>query len=150
MHDFKSSTPYYVSLAPSPRPPFSHIAYCFFYHNSLISQFPSFNAFNVNLPSSVKSGLPLISPFKLSVKNRGCHSSSFSSLCLALTLCASSNSCFSVVARLNWRELIASVTPAQNRRDSFGSWEDVGGTILGITERGVRSRRRICRSCGCG
>jgi len=35
------------------------------------------------------------------------------------------------------------VTEDQKRRDSLGSWEVVGGTILGVGKRGLRSIRMV-------
>lgn len=38
---------------------------------------------------------------------------------------------------------MASVTGAQNLRDSFASWASIGGTFFGMGNKGVLSIRRI-------
>ena len=113
---------------------------------SFNSKFPSCSPFKTPLPSSVSSGFP--SGVVAAEKNRGCQSTPSSSLCFAFCLCLSSSSCLRVVARAYWREVIASVTPDQNFRDSLGSWSSFGGRSLGATERGLRSIRRVCVLCG--
>jgi len=97
------------------------------------------NPSNTILPSSVNSGLP--SGVTAPTKNLGFHSTPLSSLSFAFALCFSSSSCFRVVARENCRAVMASVTPDQKRRLSFGSCCEGGGRILGATVRGVRSIR---------
>lgn len=108
---------------------------------SFNSHFPSCNFFNASFPSSVSSGFPsgVVDP----VKNLGCHAVPASSRDLAFCLCRSSISCFKVVARENCRDVMASVTPDQKRRDSLGSCSFVGGRDLGATESGERSTMSV-------
>jgi hypothetical protein len=106
---------------------------------SFNSHLSSCSPFNASFPSSLSSGRP--SGVTAPTKNRGCHSAPLSSLSFALALCRSSSSCFKVVARENWRAVMASVTPDQKRKLSLGSCCSVGGRILGATERGARSIR---------
>ena len=90
-------------------------------------------------PSSVRSGFPLaVTAF---VKNLGFHSSFFSFLWVALSRCRSSISCLSLVASVYCLLFIALVTLAEKRWDSFGSCWSIGGMILAVGNRGLRSNR---------
>ena len=77
------------------------------------------NPSNTCFPSSVNSGRPrgVTAP----TKNLGFHSTPLSSLSFAFALCFSSSSCLREVARENCRAVMASVTPDQKRRLSFGN-----------------------------
>lgn len=111
---------------------------------SLNSHLSSCKPFKASLPSSVNSGLPSgeVAP----TKNLGVHSVPASSRSLAFSRCRSSSSCLSAVAREYCREVMASVTEDQKRRDSLGSWAAGGGRSLGATDKGARSIRRVCAS----
>jgi len=105
------------------------------------SHLPCCRSFSSSLPSSVNSGFPR--GVVLPLKNHGFHSTPFSCLIFAFSRCFSSISCLTVVALWNCLERMADVRPDQKRRDSISNCWESGGMILGCTERGTRSIRRI-------